>query len=100
MVRPAMDAGLKESAVDDELAAAFEQVEQAQLATRSIENIGLLDSHPGHPAAFGGKLIACARHGLLLHQHLLSLSLPFLWRYDRRHCHGGSALGIGGHRHG
>ena len=64
MVGPAEHAGLVEGAVDDQLAAAVEQVEQADLAVRAFEHIFLLDRQPGHPPALGGESVAGAGHGL------------------------------------
>src|SRR4051794_6768851 len=41
MLRPAVHAGLEESAIDDQLTATLEQVEQARFAVRPLEYIGL-----------------------------------------------------------
>ena len=60
MVGPAEHAGLVESAVDNQLAPAVEQVEQARFAVRTFELIGLLDRQPWHPPALGRKGIAGA----------------------------------------
>ncbi len=82
MLRPAVHAGLEEGAVDDQLAAAVEQVDQARFALGPLERVGLLHRHPRHPPPFGGERVAGAGHGLLLHEHLLARGFPLLFRYD------------------
>ena len=52
------DAGLEEGAVDDQLAAAVEQVEQARLAVGPVERVVLLHRQPRHPPALGGQRVA------------------------------------------
>src|SRR5499427_3335976 len=83
MLRPAEDAGLEEGAVDDQLTAALEQIEQAYLALGSIELVLLVHGQPRHPPAFGGERVTGAGQGLLLHEELLARSLPLLLRHDR-----------------
>jgi hypothetical protein len=83
MLSPAEYAGLEEGAVDDQLTAAFKQVEQAYLALGSVELVPLLHGQPRHPPAFGGQSVTGAGQGLLLHEELLARSLPFLRRHDR-----------------
>src|SRR5215472_3633528 len=51
MVGPAEHAGLKEGAIEDQLSAALEQIEQAYLALGPIEFVLLLDGHPRHSPA-------------------------------------------------
>src|SRR5260370_476385 len=80
---PAEHAGLEEGAIDDQLPAAFEQVEQANLALGPVELVLLLHRRPWHPPTLGRKRITGASEGLLLHEHLLPRSLPLLLRYDR-----------------
>src|SRR6516165_6018955 len=46
VIGPAEDAGLEEGAVDDQLTAALEQIEQAYIALGSVELVLLLDRHP------------------------------------------------------
>src|SRR5262249_39106249 len=58
---PAEYAGLKEGAIDDQLPATLEQVEQANLAPRSLEFVHLLDGHPRHSPAFSGQGVAGPR---------------------------------------
>src|SRR5262249_26283873 len=74
-------------AVDDQLPAALEQVEQADLALRPLEFVSLLDGRPRHPPPFGGQGVAGPYQGLFLHEHLLVCSLPGLRRHDRRCVH-------------
>src|SRR5579864_2698571 len=80
---PAEHPGLEEGAVDDQLTAALEQVEQAHRALGPVELILLLHRHPWHPPAFGGQRVTGAGQGLLLHEELLARSLPLLLRHDR-----------------
>ena len=70
-LRPAADARLEEVAVDDQLAAALEQVEEADRAVRPLEAVVLLHGHPRHAAALGGQRVAGAGVRLLLDEHLL-----------------------------
>src|ERR1051325_2832348 len=87
MIGPAVNSGLEEGAVNDQLTPALEQVEQARLALRSVERIGLLHSHPRHPPTLGGQRVTRARQLLLLHEELLARSFPLLRRHDRRSVH-------------
>src|SRR5215218_8327498 len=84
---PARHAGLEEEAVDDQLTAPLEQVEQAGRAVRALEGVVLLHGHPRHPAALGGKRVAGAEELLLLNEHFLARGVPLLRRHDRRHLH-------------
>src|SRR6266566_4426338 len=88
MVGPAEHAGFEEGAVDDQLAAALEQVEQARFALGPVELVLLLHGQPWHPPALGGQRVTGAGHVLLLHEQLLARSLPLLRRHDRGclHC--------------
>src|SRR6516165_4563701 len=88
VVGPAEDAGLEEGTVDNQLAAALEQIEQAYLALGPVELVLLPHRHPRQPPAFSGQRIAGARQGLLLYQEMLACSLPLLRRYDRGCVHG------------
>ena len=78
MIGPAEHAGLEKRAVDDQLAAAFEQIDQARLALRSLERVALLHGEPRHPPPLGGQRIAGAGQGLFLHEQLLARGFPFL----------------------
>src|SRR5579863_8339643 len=80
---PAEYPWLEEGAIDDQLTAALEQIDQAYLALRSVELVLLLHRHPRHPPAFGGQRITRAGQGLLFHQKLLPRSLPLLLRHER-----------------
>src|ERR687895_1091168 len=83
----ALHAGVEEEAVDDQLAAPLEQVEQACFPVRPLERVVLLDGHPGHPAALGGERVAGVGVLLLLDPHLLPSGLPLLRRHDWRGVH-------------
>src|ERR1700744_1461487 len=80
---PAENSGLKEGAIDDQLTAALDQIEQTYLALGAVELVLLLNCHPGHAPAFCGQRITGAGKGLLLYEELLVRSLPLLLRYDR-----------------
>jgi len=54
MVGPAEDARLEEGAIDDQLSAALEQIEQADLARGTVELVLLLHCRPRHPSTLGG----------------------------------------------
>jgi hypothetical protein len=82
MFRPAMHAGFEERSIDDQLTAAFEQIEQARFAARTLEHISLLHSHPGHSPALGCERVTRTSVGLLLNQKLFARSFPFLLRHD------------------
>ena len=78
MLGPAVHAGLEEGAVDDQLTAALEQVEQARLALGPVELVLLLHGQPRHPPTLGGQRVTGAGQLLLLHEQLLARSLPLL----------------------
>src|ERR1700694_3527626 len=80
---PAEHPGLEEGAIDDQLTAALEQIEQAYLAPGSFELVLLVHSQPGHAPAFGGQRVTGVGEGLLLSEELLVRSLPLLPRHDR-----------------
>src|SRR5262249_3805149 len=92
MLRPAMHARLKKGAVDNELTAAFEQVEQTHLALESVEFVLFLHSQPRHPPALRRQRVTGAGEGLLLGEHLQACSIPLLRRYDRRRLHQDSSF--------
>src|SRR6478672_11752679 len=79
---PAEHPGLEEGAIDDQLPAALEQVEQANLTLGPVELVLLLDRHPRHPSTLGGQRITGAGQVLLLDNELLPRSLPLLFRHD------------------
>jgi hypothetical protein len=81
MVGPAEDAGFEEGAVDDQLTAAFEEVEQAGFAVGSIELVLLLHGQPWHAPALGGQRVALPREPFLVGQQTLASLKPFLWRH-------------------
>src|SRR5260370_41314146 len=81
---PAEHSGLEEGAIDDQLTAPLEQIEQAYLALGSVELLLLLHRHPRHPSTPGGQRVTAAAPALLLHEQLLARNLPLLRRNDRR----------------
>src|SRR3954451_11533804 len=83
----ARDAGLVEEAVDDELAAPVEQVEQACRAVRALEAVVLVDRHARHAAALGGERVARPGQLLLLGEQVGAGGLPLLRGHDGRQVH-------------
>src|SRR5688572_16867185 len=83
MVGPSLHAGLEEGAIDDQLTAPLEHVEQACLAIGSVEFVLLLHGQPRHAPALRGQRITGSGQRLLLHEELLTRSLPLPRRYDR-----------------
>src|SRR5215472_16955135 len=79
---PAVYAGLEECAVNNQLVAAVEQIEQACFAVGAVELVLLLDRQPRHPPALGSQCIPGAGQLLLLHKKLLSRRLPLLRRHN------------------
>src|SRR5206468_9823960 len=63
---PISDARLEEEPVDDQLAAALEQVEQAHRPARALEDVVLVDADAGHAPALGGQGVTGAGQLLLL----------------------------------
>src|ERR1700751_3171831 len=82
MVGPAEDAGFEEGAVDDQLAAALEEVEEAGFAVGAVELVQLLDGHPWHAPTLGGEGIALAGELFLFGQQVLASGEPFIPGYD------------------
>jgi len=78
MLGPAEHAGLEEGAIDDQLRAALEQIEQANPTLGPFEFVLLLHRRPRHPSPLGGQRITRASKGLFLHEELLPRSLPLL----------------------
>ena len=78
MLGPTFHAGFEERAVEDQLTAALEQVEQAHFALGSVELVILLHGQPRHPATLGRQRVTGAGQLLLLHEQLLTRSLPLL----------------------
>src|SRR5262245_62270089 len=76
MLRPPGYAGLEKSAVDNQLPAPLEQVEQARSAVRSLELVGLLHRKPRHPPTFRRQRVAGTTTLLLFHEELLARCLP------------------------
>src|SRR5438045_2500408 len=82
MFGPADHARLEEGAVDDQLPAAVEQIEQVHLALRPVELVLLLHGHPWHPSTLRSQRVTGAGQLLLLHQQFLACGLPLLRRHD------------------
>src|SRR5919197_3466596 len=85
MFGPALHAGLEKRAINDQLTAAIEQVEQARLPVGPVELVLFLHRQPRHPSTLGSERITGVRQGFLLHQELLTRSLPLLWRHYFRY---------------
>lgn len=68
--------------VDDELMATLEQVQQARLAVRTLEDIILLDQDHWQSAALGVQRITTTGEFLLLGEQLLARSEPLGSRHD------------------
>src|SRR6185503_7443275 len=88
MLGPTKHARLEERAVDDQLTPAFEQIEQAHLAARPFELVLVRHRQPRHSPALGCQHVTGAGQCLLLHEKLLTRSLPLFRRYERGclHC--------------
>ena len=82
MVGPAEDSRFEEGAIDDQLRAAFEEVDQADPAPGAVELVPRLNGHPGHAPAFGGQCVARTGEGFLLDEQVVARSLPLLRRDD------------------
>ncbi|KAF5406830.1 MAG: hypothetical protein Udaeo2_30980 [Candidatus Udaeobacter sp.] len=82
MLGPTLHAWFEEGAIDDQLTATIEQVEQAHLALGPIELVLLLHSQPRHPPTLGGQCVTSVGQFLLLHEQLLACSFPLLRRPD------------------
>jgi hypothetical protein len=78
MLGPPLHAGFEEGAVDDQLTATLEQVEQARFALGSVELVLFLNSQPRHPPTLGRQRVTGAGQLFLLHEQLLKRSLPLL----------------------
>src|SRR5712675_493380 len=81
VVGPTEHSGLEEGAIDDQLTAALEQIEQAYLALGSVKLVLLVHSQPRHSPAFGSKRVTGVGQSLLLHEKLLARCLPLLVRH-------------------
>ena len=65
--------------VQDQLSASFEQIEQAGLAVRALEDVILLDPDHGQPPALGSERIPRPCRLLFLGEQLVSQNLPLAW---------------------
>src|SRR5579863_673207 len=84
MVGPSEDSRLEEGAIQNQLRAAGEQVEQARLAFRPDEFVFLFDGHPRHTPALGGHRVTGAGQFLFFNEQLLSRGFPLRGGYDCR----------------
>ena len=75
-------AGAEHEVVDDQLAAAAEQVGQAQFAVGALEAVGFVDFYPGQGAAFGAEFVPFAGEGFFVGQVLATGGEPFFPRDD------------------
>jgi hypothetical protein len=66
--------------VHDQLAAAVEQLEQADLTLRSLEGVRRGDLDHREATAVGAQLVAGTRHGLLALEQLHARGAPLLAR--------------------
>jgi hypothetical protein len=73
--------------VDDQLAAALEQVGQRHLAVRALEHVVLVDGHRGKCAPLLGQRGELPAGGLLLGQQVLARRQPILARRGMRDFH-------------
>src|SRR5918998_3085305 len=87
-----------EGAVDDQLAPALEQVEEAGRAVLALEAVLLFDRHPGHAPPLRGQGVAGAGQLLLRDQQVLPGGLPLIGRNDRRCVHSFPPSGVVGSR--
>ena len=78
VVGPADHARFEEGAIDDQLTAALEQIEQARFALWSVELVLLLHGQPRHPPTLGRQRVTGVGQLLLLHEQFLPRRLPFL----------------------
>jgi hypothetical protein len=74
--RPPLDAGGEHEVVEDELAAALEQVEEALGTVRPLEDVVLVDPDHRQPAALGGQRVPRPGGLLLLHEQPFAGNQP------------------------
>jgi hypothetical protein len=85
--RPAVNSGGKHEVVQDELASAIEEIQQARLAVRAVEDVVLVDLNHGQPTALGGQGVTRPGGLLFPGEQVLADCLPLGWRNDRRKIH-------------
>jgi hypothetical protein len=73
---PAFDSRREHEVVDDQLPASLEQIKQGRLATRSIEDVFLVDLHDQQSAALRCQGVPCSGCFLLLGEQLFVSALP------------------------
>ena len=74
--------GAEHEVVDDELAPALEEILERLLPVGTLEDIGLLDLHPGQSAALPAQFVLEPGEMLLLLQEFLAGDDPFFARDD------------------
>lgn len=75
-------AGAEHEVVDDQLAAAAEQVGEAQFAVGTLEAVGFVDFYPGQGAAFGAEFVSFTGEGFFVGQVFAAGGEPFFTRDD------------------
>src|SRR5258708_5638782 len=83
MFWPADHARFEKGAVDNQLTAPVEQIEQTRFPVGPVKLILLLYGQPRHPTTLGRQSVTGAGQLLLLHEQLLARSLPLLRGNDR-----------------
>src|SRR5690349_7476092 len=68
--------------LDDQLAAAVEQIGQGRLSGRRVERVGLVDLDPRQRAPLGAQAVAQSRHLLFLGEERGAGLEPFVAGYD------------------
>src|SRR5260370_16477708 len=86
---PAEHPGLEECAIDDQLPASLEQVEQANLTLGPAELVILLHQHPWHTPAFDGQRITGADETFILKQEQFPHTPPPPLPTNPAPCHTG-----------
>src|ERR1700738_1064687 len=83
-LRPTINPWSEHEVVEDKLCASLEQIEEAYLAGRGIENIVFVNSYHWQPPAFGSQRVTRARGRLFLDEDVVKRLLPIGLRHDFR----------------
>jgi hypothetical protein len=84
---PLVPGRVEHEVLHDELSPALEEIKQAGLAGRTLENVVLLDFHGRQLAAPAGDLLESSHGLLLVGLQLLARGDPLLGRHDSRNAH-------------